>query len=207
MIAITSDMSDGVEMLLDIGQDPYFVNSKGQTALSYACMASDEKTVRLLCSKMDTVEIPTQKIDSFSSIAKYAVHSKNIEILRMILEKGCDLNRYDYSNEVPADSIRGTIPDELGVQFIDLMVKNGFDINVRSDKTMTSFLDRLMQFASVGKYPKVCEYLLSHKAEVNFKFADGRTLLDKVKMWHKDRSLNRKMYFKIFSTYYPEIQK
>ncbi|OHS97318.1 hypothetical protein TRFO_36519 [Tritrichomonas foetus] len=205
MLAITSGMSDAVEPLLKLGLDPYFVSPRGDTALSHACMAGDVKTVKLLCEKMDIIEIPSNGVENFSSIARFAVSSKNLEILKTVLEKGCDLNRYDYSSEVPADTIRGTITDDLAVKFVDMMVKYGFDINVRSEKRSTSFLDRLIEFATVGKYPKVCDYLLSHGADVRYKFADGTTLLDKVKKWKNARRQNQKIYYEIFCQYFPEI--
>lgn len=206
MLAITEGMSDAIEPLLDLGIDPYFVTANGCTALSHACIAGDVKAVKILCDRMDIIEIPSKGVENFSSIARFAVSSKNIEILKMVLNKGCDLNRYDYACEIPADAIRGTISDELAVQFIDLMVKHGFNINTRSEIKNTSFIDRLMDFATVGKYPKLCDYLLSHGADVKFKFIDGKTLLDKIKSWKSQRRSNKKMYFDIFCHYYPEIK-
>lgn len=206
MLAITEGMSDAIEPLLDLGLDPYFVSSNGCTALSHACTSGDVKAVKILCERMDIIEIPGNGVENFSSIARFAVSSKNIDILKTVLDKGCDINRYDYAGEIPADAIRGTIDDDLAVQFIDLMVKHDFNINVRSEKKDSSFLDRLMDFAMVGKYPKVCDYLLSHGADVKYKFPDGKTLLDKVKTWKNQRRNNKKMYYEIFCHYYPEIK-
>ena len=205
MLAITSGMSNAVEPLLELGLDPYFVSLKGETALSYACLANDVKTVKLLCEKMDIVEIPVG-IENFSSIARFAVNSKNIEILETILEKGCDLNRYDYTFEVPADSIKGILPDDMALQFITLLVQHGFDINVRSEKKHTSFLDRLIEFVTVGKYPKVVDYLLSQGAEVKYVFPDNTTLLDRVKKFKNSKRTNHKLYYDIFCQHYPEIK-
>lgn len=206
MLAITEGMSDAIEPLLDLGIDPNYVATNGCTALSYACIAGDLKAVKILCDRMDMIEIPSKGVENFSSIARFAVSSKNIEILKTVLNKGCDLNRYDYACEIPADAIRGTMDDQLAVKFIDLMVKHGFDINVRSEVKNSSFIDRLMDFATVGKYPKVCDYLLSHGANVKYQFSDGKTLLDKVKTWKTQRRSNKKMYYDIFCQYYPEIK-
>ena len=208
MVAVNQGMGHALEPLLDLGLDPYFVSSRGESALSFACLKSDLPAVRVLCNRMETVEIPACDELRFSSIARYAVASKNLEILRLVLEKGCDLNRYDACDDLPADAIRGAInDDDLGVRIVEMLVKYGFDINCRCERTGKSFLDRIVEW-TLRPYPKIVEFLLSHGADVDTKLPGGESLLEKVNKF-ADKGLRynsrvAKLYRDIFKRFFPD---
>ena len=207
MLLESRQMGQSLEPLLDMGLDPYFVSFRGETVLSIACISGDLPSVKLLCNRMIDIEIPCSDNMIFSSIARYAVTSNNIEILRTVLEKGCDVNRYDSSDDLPADAIRGPVDDELGVKMLDLLVQNGFDINCRSPKTRKSFLDRVVEY-TIKPYPRIVEYLLTHDADVSTKLQDGKTLLEKVNAF-TDKSSRYNgavlmLYRDIFKRHFPD---
>jgi hypothetical protein len=171
MVAITRNVDGAVEWLLDLGHDPYFVSIRGETALSVACTQNDLGTVRLLCERMDYIEIPTSD-ERHSSIARWAVASGDLEILRTVLKKGqIDVNRYDAVEEQPVDAIRGIakITDELGLKILEMLIDPGYDIHSRSPRNGNFFLDRLVEF-TVVKYPKIVDFLLTNNVDPRTSF-------------------------------------
>lgn len=207
MFAVSRYMGAALEPLLDLGLDPSFVTYKGETVLSTACANNDLDSVRLLCNRMNTIEIPAGDEERHSSIVRYAVSSKNLEILKIVLEKGCDVNRYDSLDNIPADAIRGTVPDDVGVKMLELLIQYGFDVNCRCEKTGKSFIDRVVEY-SIGRYPKVVEFLLDNGADVHYVLPSGETLINKVKTFKTKCSQYRmpiqKKYYEIFSRHFPE---
>jgi ankyrin repeat protein len=213
MVAITRNVEGAVEWLLDLGYDPYFVSIRGETALSVACTQNDLATVKLLCEHMDYVEIPTSD-ERHSSIARWAVASGDLEILRTILKKGqIDVNRYDAVEEQPVDAIRGIakITDELGLKILEMLIDAGYDIHSRSPRNRKSFLNRLVEF-TVVKYPKIVDFLLANNVDPRTRFLTTaqnpvpQTTLGNVKAWKASRYARpiQKKYVEIFAKYFPE---
>lgn len=206
MFAIINDLAEAVPILLSLGQDPHKVTPRGETALSFACMFQDAKSVKLLCDCMDDIEIPRNDLDRNPSIARFAVLSKNIEILEFILKKGCDLHRTDNRGELPADSVLGFYEDEQAVEVLSLLIKYGFDINYKENGDSLTFLERVLRL-SVKKYPKLVEFLLSQGADPKMMKLDGTCLLDQVRKYKRSKMMVQKIYFEIFSKFYPEINE
>ena len=208
MYAESWGMGQALEPLLDLGLDPYFVSLSGKTVLSLACSNNDIQTVNLLCERMEYIEIPARTPMSFSSIARYAISSKNLEILRIILNKGgIELNRYDSNGDLAADAIRGVIDDDLGVKMLEMLIAYGFNVNTRHPQTRKAFIDRVIEY-TLARYPKIVEFLLQHGADVRTQQQDGSTLIEKVRKFQKrDSRYNspvQKMYLEIFKRYFPK---
>ena len=208
MFAESWGMGQALEPLLDLGLDPYFVSPSGKTVLSLACSNNDIQAVKLLCERMEYIEIPIRDGRCFSSIARYAISSKNLEILRIVLNKGgVELNRYDSNSDLAADAIRGVIDDDLGVKMLEILIAYGFDVNTRSPQTKKAFIDRVIEY-TLARYPKIVEFLLQHGADVRTQQQDGSTLLEKVKKFQKQdsryKSPVQKMYLEIFKRYFPK---
>jgi ankyrin repeat protein len=205
MIAIARKAERALEWLLDRGLDPTFVSVRGDTALGLACSQGDTTAVKILCDRMDDIEIPETDEHS-SSIARWAVLSKNLDILRMVLKKGCDVNRYDASGEQPADAIRGALDDATGLKMLQMLIEFGYDIHGRDPRDRKAFLDRVVEF-TVGRYPKIVEFLLSKGADPRVRFGPGTCTLESVKGWRADSRYSmgiKQRYVEIFTRYFPE---
>jgi ankyrin repeat protein len=209
MLAVASRMGAALKPLLDLGLDPSFVRpTTGETVLALACQQGDVAAVQLLCERMDTIEIPASD-ERHSSIARFAVASKNLDILKMVLKKGTDidLNRYDHADDQPADAIRGAVDDELGVKMVEVLIEHGFNIQLRSPKTQKTFLDRLVEY-TVGCYPKSLQLLLKKLIELEPELATDdayRALFVRVHSWKGTRYANNTQlkYWSIFRSFFP----
>lgn len=207
MVAIARKAEGALEWLLDRGLDPTFVSFRGDTALALACTQGDVGTVKMLCDRMENIEIPESE-DRLSSIARWAVSSKNLDILRMVLKKGCDLNRYDVSGEQPVDAIRGIIDDATGLKMLEMLIEFGYDIHSRDPKDGKAFLDRVIEF-TVSKYPKIVEFLLTKGADPRVKLASGTSTLEIVKGWRESTHSRyvigaKPRYIEIFARFFPD---
>jgi ankyrin repeat protein len=206
MLAVNFGMESALEPLLDLGQDPNYFNVNGETVLSIACTFGDLAAVKLLCSRMSIIEIPATEA-KFPSIARYAIRSKNLEILEIVLSKGCDVNRYDRYNGFAADAILGFVPDDVGVKMLELLIQNGFEVNCRDPVTDKALLDRVLEFTP-GGYLKVMNFLLSHGADAKYVTGQGFSVLKMVRSWMQESgryiSVNKRKIFEILARYYPE---
>jgi hypothetical protein len=211
MVAVSHQAEAALEPLLDLGLDPYFVSMRGDTVLSLACVNGDLRSVRLLCDRMDYIEINATEMN-FSSIVRSAVASGSLDVLKTVLTKGdVEVNRYDSAEEQPVDAIRGEskISDDLGLKMLKMLIEFGYNINSRHPKTDKCFFDRLIEFTPMA-YPKIVEFLLESRVEARHRFnITGTTTLDLVKGW-KDKKYARPThiaYLQIFARYFPgEIQ-
>lgn len=208
MLAIVSGMTEAIGPLLSRGIDPRIVNNKGQSALACACMMEQEDVVRLLCSRMDDVEIPQIEGEPLrASIARYAIHSKNVEILRMILEKGCDVNRFDAQGELPAHSLLGITNAALAAEMLGLLIAHGFNVNVRQSQDTLRFLEYLVVKFSVQDCSKLVEFLLSHGADPRLKMNTGKTLLEHVAGFRHSASPREVKLYNTFRRFFPDELK
>lgn len=204
MLAIVSGMSEAIGPLLARGIDPKIVNIKGQSALACACMMVQVDTVKLLCSRMNDIEIPCIEGESQRpSILRYAIHSKNIDILRTVLEKGCDVNRFDNQNELPAHSLLGIEDTNLAVEMLGMLIDAGMSVNARANKDSLRFLEYIVLKFTIQDCSQLIEYLLSHGADPRLLMGDGKSLIRKVSNFKESTKMLEQKYYSIFKKYYP----
>jgi ankyrin repeat protein len=201
MLAIVSGMGEAVGPLLDRGISPRSIN-KGYSALSYACMMEEESVVKLLCSRMEDIEIPITD-ERHPSIATAAVHSKNPEILRVVLEKGCDVNRYDKNGLLPAHALIGISNQQTSVDMLEMLINAGFKVNNRQNEKSLRFLEELLIKYTYQDFQKLVEVLLRRGADPKLQMPDGKTLLEHVRGFKNSNSSLERKYYSIFNHYFP----
>ena len=206
MLAIVSGMTDAIAPLLNLQKNPNFVNMKGNTALSCACMMEQEDVVKLLCSRMESIEIPSSNELKRASIAASAVHSNNIEILRTILEKGCDVNRFDSKGKLPAHALLGAKNQQIAVEMLNLLIDNGFDVNIRQNDNSLRFIEELVLKCTVQDCVKLVDCLLKRGADATLKMPNGKTLLECVQNYKNSSDQREKRYYTLFKNCYPDMQ-
>ena len=205
MLAIVSGMVDAVGPLLNLKGNPNFVNIHGNSALSCACMMEQEDVVKLLCSRMETVEIPSTDIKR-PSIAAAAVHSNNVEILRTVLEKGCEVNRFDFKGKLPVHALLGTKDQQTAVEMLTLLIENGYNVNIRQNENSLRFMEELVLKCIVQDCYKLVECLLQHGADAKLKMPNGKTLLECVEKYKNSSDQREKRFYNLFKSFYPELQ-
>ena len=206
MLAIVSGMTDAIGPLLNLKGNPNYVNLNGNSALSYACMMEQESVVKLLCSRMETVEIPVSDVKR-ASIAAAAVHSNNAEILKTVLEKGCEVNRFDANGKLPAHALLGTKNQQTAVDMLNLLIENGFNVNIRQNENSLRFMEELVIKCTIQDCYRLVECLLNHGADPNLKMPSGKTLLEYVEKFKNSSNSREKRFYSLFKSFYPEELK
>jgi hypothetical protein len=102
-----------------------------------------------------------------------AAKKKNPEILRLLIEKGADLEGRD-PNETSPLAAAATAGQEENVE---ILIAAGADLNCRDSNGLTP-----LAWASLQGFPKIVEILLSRGADLNVKSKDGKTALRSAKM-------------------------
>ena len=206
MLAIVSGMVDAVGPLLNLKGNPNFVNLKGNTALSCACMMEQEDVVKLLCSRMETIEIPCLNDVKRPSIASAAIHSNSVPILRTILEKGCDVNRFDDKGRLAAHSLLGTNNQQTAIEMLNLLIDYGFDVNIRQNENSPRFIEELVLKCTVQDCFKLVECLLQRGANPTLPMPNGKTLLETVQKFKNSSDKREKRYYFLFKHFYPDLE-
>jgi ankyrin repeat protein len=215
MQAVSLKMWKALDPLLDLGLDPNFVSVYGDSALSLACVQGHLEAVRVLCNRMEDIEIPPA--NGHSSIVRHAITSGKIDILSLILAKSCDINRYDRMDEQPIDAVCGLTDDKVAFDMFMMLVEAGYDIHSRNRRTQKAILDRLVLFPVGSGLVSIIRYLLEHGADPRYAYpfpsdkgSTTRSTLELVKSWINDKSKNKyvnetqRRYIEIFKEKFPD---
>lgn len=206
MIAVAYHFSKAILPLIDLGCDPQTVSADNETALSLACESNDIDIVKQILQRIDRIEIPSGELGNTPSIARSATRSGNPEILELIIQRGCDFDRFDKCHELPIDSLRGFVTDEIAVKMLQIYVKYGFDVNLRESQSppTSSFLERVIEFDPLAHMPKLIDALLEAGAKADSIGPDGKSAIQMVKNFVEPLSPPQMEIRQIFSKYFPE---
>ena len=128
MLAITNNQFMAVPILLDAGDDPEYFAPDGQSALFLACFQRSTETVRLLCEKMQIVDIdPTI---TGKALIHHACGSCDPEIVRIVLTKNIDVNRLDKDGRLGPWYLIDLAKEEDIIRILEMLVEKGFNINL-----------------------------------------------------------------------------
>ena len=129
-VAISANMLDAVQLLLDSDTTDSlnYINPQGETALSIACIVGSVPIVKLLCSRMQNIDIPIS--ESYTSAIHWLCKSGNPEIMKIMLEHLPDLTRIDQSGK-PGIAYLSTAnkDDDTIIQMLDLLEQAGYNMN------------------------------------------------------------------------------
>ena len=160
MLAIINSKFDAVPLLIDAKVDLGYINSNNLTALSIACMLGQKDIIKLICSKLDNIDLPPDVR------APAAVHwlcqSKDPEIAEIILSKNIDVNRVDHDDNVGPHYLLDAADPSTIIKFLELLVNAGFKIDYSTEKN--TFLGECV--TSIQLHPEVVDWLLEHGANI-----------------------------------------
>ncbi len=151
-----------IELLLHAGANIEAQNYIGFTPLMRAIYDQKENAVRLLVDRGAAINIEGEDAQTPLILAT-PPSKKNIEIMRILLESGTDINATNSDGCTALMYAIGFGRDEI----VELMLKAGAIVN-KGDLTR----------AAAGNHVKIADLLLQHGAEINEKYFDGKTALE-----------------------------
>ena len=165
MLAVAYDQEKAVKILLKSGESnvSYF-NKFNQSALSLACYYSNVEYVKEIASYLVDVDLPS--CINGQGAVHWICQSKSLEIARILLGKGIDVNRIDENGNVGPCYLGELCSEGFILDMLQLLIKHGFDINLHAP-TGTSILGVFV--ASISKPYKAIDWLLEHGADTNIK--------------------------------------
>jgi ankyrin repeat protein len=172
MLAISSNEPKAIPLLLDSGEDPGFITAGYESALSLACFQGESwiETVRLICDRVTNIDLdPTLKE---KAAIHWACSSKSPEIVRIILEKGVDVNRVDSKEKSGLYYLLDNCSEDVVIEIMELMVAHGFDVRAHP----AAVIDFVQ---AMSKPCRVIEWLFEHGADPAGK-ANGKKVADTV---------------------------
>lgn len=192
MVAIKNNQPEAVHLLIDAGEDPdikikdLYIFFKWKCALSTACFNHvDGKVefVRYLLSKISEIDIPS--LEQKEAAVHWICRSKSPEIVKMVLERGIDVNRFDEKGRPGpyhlVDSSK--VPYQSIIEILDLLHQYGYDLNKfsRNPPGETILAHFLRSIEINDGVMSIIEWLLEHGASPTIKFQDGKRPIDIVK--------------------------
>ena len=163
ILAVKNNETEALRVLLEcLAANPATIDSDNKTALYYACYYNNEEAVKLLCDSMVDIDLPrTLKV---SAAIHWACKSKNINIIRMVVSKGVDVNRLDDKGETGLAHFIDGKQEDL-IKCLEIFVKHGYDINFHMEKKNT-ILGILLTSCIVKPFLAI-EWVLAHGADVD----------------------------------------
>jgi ankyrin repeat protein len=173
-------------LLLELGADVNLHNRNGKTAIDGAAIIGDLQLVKMLLAHGAE---PNHEIKGKRATPiVYAACSNNLEVLKLLLEKGasvknyfgCDREAYTLGPPLNAATLNGNS------EFVRLLIENGADPNATDENGFTSVM-----MAIRGKEIEILEMLIRAGADLNAKDAQGRTALSIAKEEQRETKLQR----------------
>lgn len=150
-------------------------NEMGRTALFYAINLGHIESIELLLE--NNADIHYQTITGTGSVAT-AIASLKLEVIKLIVEKGGDMNLSNYNKALPImafmDVIQeGAVTKEKAEEILDFLISLGLDINKTSSHGAT-----VLHYCCLLKCKKdLIDLLISRGANVNCIDINGETPL------------------------------
>lgn len=118
----------------------------------------------------------------------WSIKKKKTEALKILLEAGANPNSTGGSFNTPALTMvvaTSSIPTEMMIEMIELLLENSADINVLSEDNAS-----VLHSAAYTARSEVIQLLLEKGANKNIENSDGQTPYDLAKMFGKDEVLS-----------------
>ncbi|AAR83496.1 CNPV150 ankyrin repeat protein [Canarypox virus] len=111
----------------------------------------------------DTYEIPP---------IHYAIETRDIETLKVLISKGADVNTRDIDNDVPLYKAMNITDNQIHNEIVDILLRNGADLNITNNYHFTPLHEAVFtsHWLTVKK-------LIYHGANINAKDETGKTPL------------------------------
>ena len=159
MAAIASQTEAAVPVLLKTKCNLHYVTNSGHTALSIACMVGMVSAVRMICDRMQSIDIPNHYYGKYESAVHWMCSSGNPEIVKIMLDKYPDLN-YTFNGKTGIMYIPKTQTPEKTIQILDMLVKYGYVLRNTADE-INYFL------SAITPKIEIIEWFINHGIDLN----------------------------------------
>ena len=195
LLAINSREKDLIKLLLDSSADVNHVNRDGDTALTKAVKANIFEIVELLIKRGAKVN---QKIgivfSGKKSILMLAIENKSIDIAKILIASGADINYVDNSENTALIKAVEAIIFEIS----EILIKKGADVNQEIRTGFLGFSGKmsLLMFAIENKNIDIAKLLIESGADINYRFwkstlsgREDKTILRQALCWGNNEVL------------------
>ncbi len=152
--------AETVKLLLD-GRDPV-TSSTGRRGSPLFAAISMNSSLKMIETLIDGgYDVNSRDKDNNETPLHYAVFPSkaNIEVIKLLLDKGADPNAFDHVYEGPLDRAASQRKEDI----VDLLLERGAEINSFDDWGLTPLLKASMRY----NHFKAMEILINRGAEVN----------------------------------------
>jgi cytohesin len=129
---------------------------------------NDEERFEYLLREYNTLDVNTKSTTNHQSLLHCACDVENINICRLLIERGANVNAVDNWWDTPLHYVAKNGPIEI----MELLIESGSWVNVPSPELKTP-----LHYAALSGVINRCELLVRHGAEVNAKDEMGQTPL------------------------------
>lgn len=179
MIAIKHGQVQAVPLLLQNGEDPsFFTKDKNECALQLACFQKQTEVVKILCDALTVIEPDPDKSDK--SAVHWACSSHDAEIVKIILDKGIDVNRLDKLGHSGPFYMLDVGEDDEVIKILELLIEYNFNVNIQGKNENGGMANTILGdfVSSITKPCKVIEWLLQHGADPTRRMVNGERICD-----------------------------
>jgi ankyrin repeat protein len=170
MHAIANNEMEAIPLLLDSGEDPAFISARThESALFLACFQGEQwlPVVKLICERTTKLDLDPLIIEK--AAIHWACSSKCPEIVRVVLEKGIDVNRVDSKGKSGLFYLVDACEEETMVQIMEIMVQYGFKLHEHPSV--------LADYAMAMRKPfTAIEWLFEHGVDPTVKWQNKRLM-------------------------------
>lgn len=192
---LTNEYEDGLRALIKAGADvnaaDYDRYYPDLSPLMIAVGKGYAGTVRILIDSGAQLFAP--KFMSLTPLI-VAAQGKNIEIARLLIEKGVPLDARDADGRTALMHAVRSHP-ETRIKMADLLIKSGADPNIINEESEYYILqcETALMFAAVSNDLAMTKFLLTHKTNVNSACPNGDTALKYAKQEREYGSKNQEI--------------
>lgn len=165
-MALNKDRHGIALLLIDSGADINLQDTFGRTPLHRAVSQSQEYLVRALLKRGADPNVR----DNEGKSPLHLVSTARPEIVDLLAARGAHLDARDKQGETPLH----LFIDKPAIA--ERLVFNGADPNVRDDKGVSAYM-LMLEDDRIGRYPRLLQQLVSHKADLSSINKDGKTVL------------------------------